>query len=58
VGWQVISNWGDGPNGCWWKETNQILGSDHAAVHVKSQYDRGCDWSLRVYYVEAKDYQF
>jgi hypothetical protein len=58
VGWQVISNWTDGTNGSWWKATNQILGSDHAAVHVKSQYDRGCNWGLRVYYVEAKDYQF
>jgi hypothetical protein len=58
VGWQVISNWTDGTNGSWWKETDQILGRHHAAVHVKSQYDRGCDWGLRVYYVEAKDYQF
>lgn len=58
VGWQVISNWGDGLNGSWWKAINQILLTDHAAVHVKSQYDRGCNWSLIVYYVDAKDYQF
>ncbi len=58
VGWQVISNWGDGSNGSWWKATNQILATHYAAVHVKSQYDRGCNWSMRVYYVYAKDYQF
>lgn len=58
VGWQVVSNWGDGTNGSWWEATNQILLTDYAAVHVKSQYDRGCDWSLIIYYVAAKDYQF
>lgn len=58
VGWQVISNWNDGSNGQWWKAVNQILLTDHGAVHVKSQYDRGCDWSVVFYYVDAKDYQF
>jgi hypothetical protein len=58
VGWEVISNWNDGSNGSWWKAVDRILMTDHAAVHVKSQYDRGCDWSVIVYYVDAKDYQF
>jgi hypothetical protein len=58
VGWQVISNWHDGTNGSWWKAINQILLTDQAAVHVKSKYGRGLDWSFVVYYVDAKDYQF
>ncbi len=58
VGWEVISNWNDGTNGGWWKAIDQILLTDHAAVHVTSLYDRGCDWSLIIYYVDAKDYQF
>jgi len=58
VGWKVVSNWGDGSNGCWYKAIDQILLTDHAALHVKSQYDRGCNWSFVVYYVDAKDYQF
>ena len=58
VGWQLVSNWGDGTNGQWWKAIDQILLTDHSAVHVKSQYDRGCDWTLRIYYVDAKDYQY
>src|SRR6266700_2931251 len=58
VGWEVIANWSDGSDGQWWKAVAQILLTNHAAVHVKSKYDRGCNWGLRVYYVNAKDYQF
>lgn len=58
VGWQVIANWQDGTDGGWWKAKDQILLTDQSAVHVKSLYDRGCDWSVAVYYVDAKDYQF
>lgn len=58
VGWEVIAYWTDGTDGEWWKAIPQILLTNHAAVHVKSQYDRGCNWGLRVYYVNAKDYQF
>lgn len=58
VGWNVVSNWGDGTNGAWYKAVDQILLTDHAAVHVRSLYDRGCDWSLVLYYVDSKDYQF
>jgi hypothetical protein len=58
VGWQVISNWNDGSNGEWWKDCDQILLKNRAAVHVKSQYDRGCNWSVRVFWVDALDYQF
>lgn len=58
VGWQLVSNWGDGMNGTWMKTIDRILLTNHAAVHVKSQYDRGCDWSVSFYFVDAKDYQF
>ncbi len=58
VGWEVISHWGDGTNGSWWKAIDQILLTDYAVVRVKSKYDRGCNWSLKIYYVDAKDYQF
>jgi hypothetical protein len=58
VGWQVISNWGDGTNGTWYKANDQILMTNHGAVHVRSEYDRGCDWSVVFYFVDAEDYQF
>ena len=58
VGWEVVSNWSDGANGEWWKAVDQILLTDHAAVHIKSDYDRGCDWTVNFYWVESKDYQF
>lgn len=58
AGWEVISNWGDGTNGSWWKAVDKILLTDHAAVHVESEYDRGFDWTLKVYYVDARDYEF
>lgn len=58
VGWQVISNWNDGTNGSFWKDTSRIIGTGYGAVHVKSRYDRGCDWTVRIFYVPSKDYQF
>ncbi|GHO98063.1 hypothetical protein KSF_081110 [Reticulibacter mediterranei] len=58
VGWEVIAYWTDGTDGEWWKSVPQILLTSQAAVHVKSRWGRGFDWGLRVYYVDAKDYQF
>jgi hypothetical protein len=58
VGWQVNSNWGDGSNGSWWKAVDRILLTGHGAVHVKSRYDRGCDWTVIYYWVDAADYDF
>jgi hypothetical protein len=58
VGWNVVSNWTDGTNGQWWKAIGTILLTSHGAVHVKSEYDRGCDWTVNYYYVDAQDYQF
>jgi hypothetical protein len=58
VGWEVVSNWVDGTSGGWWKAVDQILLTNYAAVHFKSQYDRGCDWMVNFYWVDSKDYQF
>lgn len=58
VGWEVISNRADDHNGSWWKLGDQILLTHEAQVHVRSQFDRGCDWCLTLYYVNAADYQF
>jgi hypothetical protein len=57
VGWEVISNW-DELNGAWSKETDQILLRDYAAVHIKSLYDRGFNWSLKISFVDATLYHF
>lgn len=58
VGWEVISNWNDGYNGGWWKALDQNLLNNHAAVHVTSLHDRGFDWTVRFFYVDARDYKF
>ena len=36
VGWEVVSNYSDGTNGEWWKTVEQILLTNHAAIHFKS----------------------
>lgn len=58
VGWQVVSNWGDGTNGSWWKTDDQILLESRGGVHVKSKYHRGLDWTVIFYYVDKADYEF
>ena len=58
VGWEAASNWTDGYNGWWYKDTGQILLTNRAAVHFSSLYDHNCNWTMRVYYVDANDYQF
>lgn len=58
VGWELISNWGDGTNGYWWKEKPQIIMTANPAVRIQSRAGRGFDWNLKIYYVNANDYQF
>ncbi|WP_035800048.1 hypothetical protein [Crocosphaera chwakensis] len=58
VGWEVVSNRTDGHNGSWRKTVSQIILRNHATIMVESGYDRAMNWSLIVYYVDAKDYQF
>lgn len=59
VGWEVVSNWADGTNG-WWRQDSapSVLMTHRANVYVKSWYDRGCNWTLNVWWVDAKDYDF
>ena len=58
VGWEVVSNWHDGTNGWWRKDSSQILMQHRGQVYVKSFYDRGCNWNFNVYWVDARDYDF
>lgn len=58
VGWEVRSNWPGELNGSWKKATGHILLTSRAAVYFTSRHWRTCNWTLRVYYVDAKDYQF
>lgn len=58
VGWEVVSNWHDGTNGWWRKDSATILLFHRGQVYVKSFYDRGCNWTFNVYWVDAKDYDF
>lgn len=58
VGWKVTANRTDDHDGSWWKVGDRILLTHEAQVHVKSQYDRGCDWCLTLFYVNTADYQF
>lgn len=58
VGWELVANDGDGTDGYWWKATNQIILTSYGAVHIKSKFDRGVNWTVRYFYVDAKDYQF
>jgi hypothetical protein len=58
VGWKVKANWNDGTDGEWDKAIDQILLTNHGAVHVYSQYDRGCSWTCIYYFVSKADYEF
>ncbi len=63
MGGDVIGRQQRAPRGIYGLQAEERVPGLHlldqvAAVHVKSQYDRGCDWSMRVYFVDAKDYQF
>jgi hypothetical protein len=53
VGWEVVANWTDGTDGHWQKASPTNLLTNYAAVSVKSKFDRGMDWSVNYYYVNA-----
>lgn len=57
VGWTVHSVWPD-LNGHFEKAVDRIIGTDQAAVFFSSLFDRGYNWTLTVYWVDADDYQF
>ncbi len=58
VGWEVVANWRDGTCGQWKKTVNNIIGESKSGVYVKSLYDRGTNWTVNIFFVDKKDYQF
>lgn len=56
VGFDVICNWTDGTGGDWRKDCNQVIGRTSAAVYVKSDYDRGYNWTIVWHFVDARLY--
>lgn len=58
VGWEVVANWRDGTCGQWKKTVTSIIGESKSGVYVKSQYDRGTNWTVNIYFVDKKDYKF
>ncbi|WP_087508152.1 trypsin-like serine peptidase [Cellulomonas iranensis] len=56
VGWDVVCNWSDGTGGDWHKVSDTIIGRSGGDVYVKSDYDRGYDWSITWYSVDASQY--
>lgn len=55
VGWDVICNW-NSYGGDWSKACSQIIGRSDGSILVKSDYDRGCNWTVTWYFVEAALY--
>jgi hypothetical protein len=58
VGWEVVSNPNDSTNREWWKEVDAIVLTDHAAVRIRSNFDRGVDWTVISYWDDPKDCEF
>lgn len=52
VGWDVICNRTD-HGGDWQKRSATIIGRNEGNVYVKSDYDRGCSWTIVWYTVDA-----
>lgn len=55
VGWDVICNRTDN-GGDWQKRSATIIGRNNGNVYVKSDYDRGCSWTIVWYTVDANLY--
>ena len=56
VGWTLTCNRNDGHNGDWHKACDQVLGRGGGDVYVKGDYDRGYDWTITWYVVDAHLY--
>lgn len=56
VGFDVICSWTDGTGGDWRKDSDQIIGRKSGAIYVKSDYDRGYNWTVVWYFVDARLY--
>jgi len=56
VGWQIVSN--RDKNGFWQKACPQIIMTSNYAVYFQSDFDRGVDWDVVCYFVDADQYMF
>ena len=56
VGFDVVCNWTDGTGGDWKKDCDQVIGTTAGAIYVKSDYDRGYNWTVVWYFVDARLY--
>jgi hypothetical protein len=57
VGFEVFANWHDGTDGNWHKTSGDVLES-HIEFAINSCYDRGLDWSIKIYAVKAAKFLF
>jgi hypothetical protein len=55
IGWSIINNWNDWTDGNWYMG-NHLIGNSSGSVNVRGLYDRGIDWSLKVWYVALSDF--
>jgi hypothetical protein len=55
VGWDVVCNW-DTFGGDWHKVSDRIIGRSAGDIYVKGDYDRGYNWTVVWYVVDASQY--
>jgi hypothetical protein len=54
TGWRILANWGDGSDGDW--SDGSLIGKNSGSVNVKSEYDRGYNWTLQVCFVRKNHF--
>lgn len=54
TGWEVKSNRSD--NGYWKKDDTYILGTGKCEIYVRSDYDRGLNYTVTCYYTDKSPY--
>ncbi|KPW27127.1 Uncharacterized protein ALO59_04279 [Pseudomonas amygdali pv. mellea] len=50
TGWYIQNGWNSETNGDW-KSNGAMIGKTSGSFYVESNYDRGCNWNLHVYYL-------
>lgn len=58
VGCSIQSNWSNGTNGYWRKESNHILLDHTVKIGIGSALGRGCNWTITYYYIDYNDMRF